>query len=114
MRARQPDTTGYVDRDGVRVYYEVHGSGHETIVFAPADSIVDSRMWKAQVAYLAGWKAQGAGHPACRVLDAPRTALEKSAAYRAYAARLAEAERRLAEALPQPERTVAPAVAAAG
>ena len=66
---------------------------------------------------LVAYERDGAGHPACRVLDAPRTALEKSAAYRAYAARLAEAERRLAEALP-PERPPVPArrpvVAAAG
>ncbi len=53
MRAREPDTSAYVDRDGVRVYYEVHGSGPDPIVFSPADSIVDSRMWKGQVAYLA-------------------------------------------------------------
>ncbi len=53
MRAREPDTSGYVDREGVRVYYEVFGSGPDSIVFAPADSIVDSRMWKGQVAYLA-------------------------------------------------------------
>jgi single-stranded-DNA-specific exonuclease len=56
---------------------------------------------------LVAWERDGAGHPACRVLEAPRTALEKSAAYRAYAARLAEAERRLAEAQP-PERQRAP------
>jgi pimeloyl-ACP methyl ester carboxylesterase/predicted glycosyltransferase len=53
VRAREPDTSGYVDREGVRVYYEVFGSGPDSIVFAPADSIVDSRMWKGQVAYLA-------------------------------------------------------------
>jgi pimeloyl-ACP methyl ester carboxylesterase len=53
VRAREPDTSAYVDRDGVRVYYEVHGSGPDPIVFSPADSIVDSRMWKGQVAYLA-------------------------------------------------------------
>jgi single-stranded-DNA-specific exonuclease len=66
---------------------------------------------------LVAYERDGAGHPACRVLDAPKTALEKSAAYRAYAARLADAERRLAEALP-PERPPVPArrpvVAAAG
>jgi hypothetical protein len=50
VRAREPDTSGYVDREGVRVYYEVFGSGSDSIVFAPADSIVDSRMWKGQVA----------------------------------------------------------------
>jgi single-stranded-DNA-specific exonuclease len=64
---------------------------------------------------LVAYERDGAGHPACRVLDAPRTALEKSAAYRAYAARLADAERRLATALPRREAAPArPAVAAAG
>ncbi|MEA2481126.1 MAG: single-stranded-DNA-specific exonuclease [Thermoleophilaceae bacterium] len=58
---------------------------------------------------LVAYERDGAGRPACRVLDAPRTALERSAAYRAYMARLAEAERRLA-----PDRREAPpAVAAA-
>ncbi len=53
MRAREPDKTGYLTRDGVRVYYEVSGDGPDAVVFTPADTIVDSRMWKAQVAYLA-------------------------------------------------------------
>ena len=53
MRARQPDHQGYVDRDGVRVAYEVHGDGGLPVVFTPADTIVDSRLWKAQVGYLA-------------------------------------------------------------
>jgi len=52
VRAREPDSSGYVDRDCVRVYYEVYGEGPDAIVFAPADTIVDSRMWKAQVAFL--------------------------------------------------------------
>jgi pimeloyl-ACP methyl ester carboxylesterase/predicted glycosyltransferase len=53
VRAREPERSGYVDRVGARVYYEVYGEGTDPIVFAPADVIVDSRMWKAQVAYLA-------------------------------------------------------------
>jgi hypothetical protein len=36
-------------RDEVRVYFEVFGDGPDPIVFTPADIIVDSRMWKAQV-----------------------------------------------------------------
>jgi pimeloyl-ACP methyl ester carboxylesterase/predicted glycosyltransferase len=58
VRARDPDRSGHVSRDGVRVYYEVFGEGPgaptaaETMVFTPADTIVDGRMWKAQVAYL--------------------------------------------------------------
>src|SRR6201989_1631751 len=31
MRAREPDLTGYVDRDGVKVAYEVFGGGSTTI-----------------------------------------------------------------------------------
>ena len=27
-RARYPDKTGYVERDGVRVFYEVYGTDH--------------------------------------------------------------------------------------
>ena len=54
MRARQPDHEAYVDRDGVRVHYEVYGEPEAPpIVFTPADTIVDSRMWKAQVPWLA-------------------------------------------------------------
>ena len=53
MRAREPDEQGYVDRDGVKVAYESFGDGATTIVFMPADPIVHSRMWKAQVPYLA-------------------------------------------------------------
>jgi pimeloyl-ACP methyl ester carboxylesterase/predicted glycosyltransferase len=53
VRALQPSTSGYVGPAGARVYYEAYGEGPDPIVFTPADLIVDSRMWKAQVAYLA-------------------------------------------------------------
>jgi pimeloyl-ACP methyl ester carboxylesterase/predicted glycosyltransferase len=54
MRARQPDRHGVVERDGVRIAYEVHGDGNApTVVLAPTWSIVHSRIWKAQVPYLA-------------------------------------------------------------
>ena len=53
MRAREPDQVGYVERDGVRIAYETFGEGETTIVFTPVDVIVHSRMWKAQVPYLA-------------------------------------------------------------
>ena len=53
MRARYPDTEGFVERDGVKVGYEVFGSGEPTLVFAPTDPLVHSRAWKAQVPYLA-------------------------------------------------------------
>jgi pimeloyl-ACP methyl ester carboxylesterase/predicted glycosyltransferase len=52
-RARNPDVQDFVERDGVRVAYEVFGGGEETIVFVPVDPIVDSRCWKFQVPYLA-------------------------------------------------------------
>ncbi|MBV9607303.1 MAG: alpha/beta hydrolase, partial [Solirubrobacterales bacterium] len=52
-RARYPDETGYVTRDGVRVFYEVYGSGEPTILLLPTWSIVHSRFWKAQIPYLA-------------------------------------------------------------
>jgi pimeloyl-ACP methyl ester carboxylesterase/predicted glycosyltransferase len=53
MRARQPDDEGFVERDGVKIGYEVFGSGDPTILLMPAWSIVHSRFWKLQVAFLA-------------------------------------------------------------
>ena len=53
-RARQPDSSGYaLTDDGLRLYYEVFGEGPKTIVLLPANPIVHSRLWKAQVHYLA-------------------------------------------------------------
>jgi single-stranded-DNA-specific exonuclease len=54
------------------------------------------------------YEHDGAGRPAARVLDAPKTALEKSAAHRAYMARLAEAERRLAASVPDGRPSLPP------
>lgn len=51
-RAREPDQSGFVVRDGVRSYYEVFGDGAPTILLLPTMPIVDSRHWKAQVPYL--------------------------------------------------------------
>ena len=53
MRAREPDESGYVVNDGVRVYYEVFGDGEPTLLLMPTWQIVHSRMWKLQVPYLA-------------------------------------------------------------
>src|SRR5580704_16778741 len=53
MRAREPDEVGTVDRSGVRLAYEVFGAGSPTILLLPTWSIVHSRIWKAQVPYLA-------------------------------------------------------------
>ncbi len=52
-RARYPDQEGFVERDGVRVFYEVYGSGEPTILLLPTWSIIHSRHWKAQIPYLA-------------------------------------------------------------
>jgi len=52
-RARYPDEEGFVERDGVRVFYEVYGRGEKTILLLPTWSIVHSRHWKAQIPYLA-------------------------------------------------------------
>ena len=52
-RARYPDHTGYVERGGVRVFYEVYGKGERTVLLLPTWSIVHSRFWKAQIPYLA-------------------------------------------------------------
>jgi pimeloyl-ACP methyl ester carboxylesterase/predicted glycosyltransferase len=52
-RARYPDREGYVERDGVRVFYELYGEGEPTVLLLPTWSIVHSRFWKAQIPYLA-------------------------------------------------------------
>ena len=52
-RARYPDDEGYVERDGVRVFYEVYGEGEPTVLFVPPWSIVHSRCWKMQIPYFA-------------------------------------------------------------
>jgi pimeloyl-ACP methyl ester carboxylesterase len=53
MRARYPDREGYIERDGVRIFYEVFGQGEPTFVLLPIWSLLHSRAWKAQVPYLA-------------------------------------------------------------
>ena len=58
MRAREPDVAGtVVSSDGMRIAYEVFGSGDPTIVLVPTAPIVHSRMWKGQVPYLSrSWR----------------------------------------------------------
>jgi pimeloyl-ACP methyl ester carboxylesterase/predicted glycosyltransferase len=51
VRAKLPDQEGLVERDGVKIAYEVYGSGPETMVFIPPWSIVHSRVYKAQIPY---------------------------------------------------------------
>lgn len=53
MRARQPDHEGTVDRNGVAIHFEVHGSGEPTLLLIPPSPITHSRIWKAQIPYLA-------------------------------------------------------------
>jgi pimeloyl-ACP methyl ester carboxylesterase/predicted glycosyltransferase len=52
-RARYPDASGYVEREGVNLYYEVYGSGEPTVFLLPTWSIIHSRHWKMQIPYLA-------------------------------------------------------------
>lgn len=55
MRALYPYTDDFAVNpdDGVRIFYEVFGEpdAERTILFLPTWTIVDSRMWKAQVPY---------------------------------------------------------------
>jgi pimeloyl-ACP methyl ester carboxylesterase len=51
-RARYPDEEGYVERDGVRVFWERYGQGEPTFLLPPTYEIVHSRSWKCQIPYL--------------------------------------------------------------
>jgi pimeloyl-ACP methyl ester carboxylesterase/predicted glycosyltransferase len=53
MRACQPVADGYVERDGVKVHYELFGAGEPTVLLLPTWSIIHSRHWKMQIPYLA-------------------------------------------------------------
>ena len=53
MRARYPDQEGFIERNGIRIFYEVFGTGDPTVLLLPTWSILHSRLWKAQVPYLA-------------------------------------------------------------
>ena len=52
-RAVLPDRTGVAVRDGVPLAWSSYGSGDTTLLLMPTWSIVPSRLWKAQVPYLA-------------------------------------------------------------
>jgi pimeloyl-ACP methyl ester carboxylesterase len=53
MRARQPDEAGDVERAGIRLHYEVYGTGSPTLFLAPLGwPVAPSRMWKAQIPFL--------------------------------------------------------------
>ena len=49
MRARLPDTSGYVVRDGVRIAYETYGSGPATILMLPTWSVLDAQHGRFQL-----------------------------------------------------------------
>src|SRR3954467_14973689 len=54
MRARQPDSSGSVSRDGISVGYDVYAADHSpTIVLTPTWAIAQSQHWKAQIPVLA-------------------------------------------------------------
>ncbi len=52
-RARYPDEEGFIERDGVRVFWESYGEGEQTVLFLPTWTLVHSRVWKAQIPYFA-------------------------------------------------------------
>jgi pimeloyl-ACP methyl ester carboxylesterase/predicted glycosyltransferase len=52
-RARYPDREAYVERDGIRTFYEVYGEGEPAVLFVPPWAIVHSRCWKMQIPYFA-------------------------------------------------------------
>jgi pimeloyl-ACP methyl ester carboxylesterase len=85
MRAREPDTEGYVDRGGVKLGYEVFGDGPLTLLLLPTWTIVHSRFWKAQVPYLSRhaqvvtFDGPGNGR-SDRPLDAAAYTIEEAAA----------------------------------
>ncbi len=53
-RAREPDEHGYATAaDGLRLHWELCGSGSPTLVLLPPTPISHARIWKAQLHYLA-------------------------------------------------------------
>jgi pimeloyl-ACP methyl ester carboxylesterase/predicted glycosyltransferase len=52
-RACYPDSEGFAERDGQRLFYEVYGEGEETLFLAPTWSLIHSRHWKMQIPYFA-------------------------------------------------------------
>jgi pimeloyl-ACP methyl ester carboxylesterase/predicted glycosyltransferase len=52
MRARYPDTQGFVERNGAKIFYEVYENEGPTILLAQSWQTSYSRMWKMQIPYL--------------------------------------------------------------
>jgi pimeloyl-ACP methyl ester carboxylesterase/UDP:flavonoid glycosyltransferase YjiC (YdhE family) len=57
MKAREPDHTGFIERDGVRVAWQVYGDlqrpDDPAVLLLPTWCIVPAEIWKLQVPYLA-------------------------------------------------------------
>lgn len=53
MRAREPDASGFVEREAGCIYWERFGDGDPALLFLCGDAIIDSRMWKAQIPWFA-------------------------------------------------------------
>jgi pimeloyl-ACP methyl ester carboxylesterase/predicted glycosyltransferase len=57
MKAREPDKTGHVERDGVRIAWQVYGDlakpQDPAVLLLPTWCIVPAEVWKLQVAFLA-------------------------------------------------------------
>ena len=57
MKAREPDTTGYVERDGVRIAWRAYGDlqhpDDPAVLLLPTWCIVPADVWKLQVPFLA-------------------------------------------------------------
>ncbi|WP_417407945.1 alpha/beta fold hydrolase [Hoeflea sp.] len=53
MRAAVPVAQDFIEQNGVKVHYAVHGAGEHTLLFLPVWPIVHSRVYKAQIPYFA-------------------------------------------------------------
>jgi hypothetical protein len=71
MRAKLPVEEGTVERDGVKLHYEVYGEGAETIVFVPPWSIVHSRVYKASGFAASPMTAEAMANPTGRTTWRP-------------------------------------------
>lgn len=85
MRARDPDHRGLIERNGVKVGYEVYGDAERTLLFMPTWTMATSRVWKALIPYFArrfDWLAQD---PVTRLLQAEGQHIHPASAGGAHA-----------------------------
>jgi pimeloyl-ACP methyl ester carboxylesterase len=84
-RARSPRRSGFVERAGGRIAYEIYGAGDPPIMFVPPWQIVHSRIWKVQIPVFArrhlviAWDNRGNGRSDRPTDPALHTTLERSA-----------------------------------